>query len=423
MNKIKHKSIIILSTLFLCLMIFIGYKQGFFTPVMQINGKKTMIIEAGDTYAEAGANAIYKGKDISEQIQISGEVDTNKIGSYEIIYQLNKKETKRIIHVEDHTPPEFINLKKTVRIFAGSEYKEEEIKANDNIDLDVTQNIKKEGNIDTTKQGTYEITYTVQDTSGNITKETVTIEVIPDPSQTKVAYNHDTFDNKSEQWWFKKSENHERNEGARTQEFLKQYDAYYLGKDEKVIYLTFDEGGIPGTYVKQITDVLNQNQVKATFFFTLNYIRDNVDYMKELIAQGHLIANHSWHHYNMTNLANAQGIDDFVKEVTQCEKIYYELLGQPMEKIFRFPKGEMSERSLKIMKDLGYRTYFWSHAYYDFSGDVSKEKAYKTMMDHYHNGAIYLLHPSNKGNYEALDDFIKNMKKEGYRFELVNEIQ
>ena len=44
------------------------------------------------------------------------------------------------------------------------------------------------------------------------------------------------------------------------------------------------------------------------------------------------------------------------------------------------------------------------------------------MMEHYHNGAIYLLHPSNKGNYLAIADFIEAMQEEGYRFGLVNEI-
>ncbi len=72
--------------------------------------------------------------------------------------------------------------------------------------------------------------------------------------------------------------------------------------------------------------------------------------------------------------------------------------------------------------DLGYRTYFWSHGYYDYGSDVSEEEALKTMMDHYHNGAIYLLHPSNKGNWEALDDFIREMKRLGYRFDTVDHI-
>ena len=99
-----------------------------------------------------------------------------------------------------------------------------------------------------------------------------------------------------------------------------------------------------------------------------------------------------------------------------------QVTGKKAEKIFRFPKGAMSERSLKIMQALGYRTYFWSHAFYDYGPTISKQEALTSMMEHYHNGAIYLLHPSNKGNYLAIADFIEAMQEEGYRFGLVNEI-
>ena len=144
--------------------------------------------------------------------------------------------------------------------------------------------------------------------------------------------------------------------------------------------------------------------------------------MNDLVKNGHLIANHTWHHYDMPLLANAKDIDKFVLEITETEKTYMEVTGQPMKKIFRFPKGGMSERSLRIVQELGYKNFFWSHAYYDFAGDVSSDEAYKTLMDHYHNGAIYLLHPSNKGNYQAMDKFIKDMKKLGYRFDTVENI-
>ena len=56
------------------------------------------------------------------------------------------------------------------------------------------------------------------------------------------------------------------------------------------------------------------------------------------------------------------------------------------------------------------------------SSTLAEEEALKSMMDHYHNGAIYLLHPSNKGNWEALDDFIREMKRLGYRFDTVDHI-
>ncbi len=53
---------------------------------------------------------------------------------------------------------------------------------------------------------------------------------------------------------------------------------------------------------------------------------------------------------------------------------------------------------------------------------MSGEQALNTLLKHYHNGAIYLLHPSNKGNYLAMDPFIKAMKQKGYQFATVDKI-
>ena len=64
-----------------------------------------------------------------------------------------------------------------------------------------------------------------------------------------------------------------------------------------------------------------------------------------------------------------------------------------------------------------------SRNYLDYKEDVTKEKALNELTKRVHNGAIYLMHPKNKGNYLALDTFIKNMKKQGYTFDLVKNIK
>ena len=58
-----------------------------------------------------------------------------------------------------------------------------------------------------------------------------------DPTSLKLHYNYDTYDNTMEEWWFHKSEKHERNKGAKSAAYLKKFDTYYQGPDEKVIYL------------------------------------------------------------------------------------------------------------------------------------------------------------------------------------------
>lgn len=411
----------------LLVLIKVLFFSGLFIPLIELNGDKHMQVEVNSEFIDEGAKAHFRFSDYSDNIVVESDLDTGKLGTYTIRYTFEKyqKSVERTVEVVDTTAPEIqLNGTSTIRVFENTTFEEPGYQAIDNYDGDVSAQVSVDtSQLDMKKQGSYTITYQVNDASGNSAEITRTVEVCQDPTATKVYYNHDDYDNKAEEWWFDKSENHARTTACRDNDFLAQYDAYYMGKDEKVIYLTFDEGGNDITYIHEIADVLNENDVHATFFLTRNYIKDNAEFMNDLVAHGHVIGNHTWHHYDMATLANAQDIDKFVLEITETEKTYMQVTGQTMKKVFRFPKGGMSERALKITQDLGYRNFFWSHAYYDYASDVSKEEALKTLMDHYHNGAIYLLHPSNKGNYLAMDDFIKNMKDLGYTFATVDTIE
>lgn len=399
--------------------------SGLFVPLLDVNGESHIQVEVNQEYQDAGASASYRFQDISSQIETENKVDFTKIGTYEVKYYLKgyDKSAVRTVEVVDTTPP-VITLQgpETLRVFEFTQMEDPGVQAYDNNDGDISSHVAVDSQVDMEKQGSYVITYTVTDSSGNTASMERKVEVCEDPTNVKVYYAHDDYDNTAEEWWFEKNKDHERNKGARDEELIRQYDAYYLGPDEKVIYLTFDEGGNDITYIEEIAQILDDNDVDATFFLTRNYIKNNPEFMNSLVDNGHLVANHTWHHYDMPTLANANDIDTFVLELTETEKTFMEVTGHEMKKIFRFPKGGMSLRSLKIVQDLGYSSFFWSHAYYDFAEDVSKQEALTSMMDHYHNGAIYLLHPSNKGNYLAMDEFIKNMKDLGYEFRTVDTI-
>lgn len=430
MSKKCKWSIYAIVVAIVCGLLFLLIKflffSGIFFPLIELKGDSHLQLEVNTQYNDEGASARYRFADYSDQIVVESNLNMTKLGTYQIRYSFDAydKEAERIVEVVDTTAP-LIKLSgsDTIRIFEKEAFSDPGFSAIDNYDGDLSAQVQVDtSQLDTNTIGSYEVLYRVNDSSGNEASYKRMVEVCADPTSNKVYYNHDDYDNKAEEWWFRKSENHQRTTAARDDAFLKQYDAYYLGPDEKVLYLTFDEGGNDITYIKQIADVLNENDVQATFFLTRNYIKDNPEFMNDLVVHGHVIGNHSWHHYDMPTLANATDIDKFVLEITETEKTYMQVTGQPMKKIFRFPKGGMSERALKITQDLGYSNYFWSHAYYDYGADVSKEEALKTLVDHYHNGAIYLLHPSNKGNYEAMDEFIKKMKAEGYTFKTVDTI-
>ena len=115
--------------------------------------------------------------------------------------------------------------------------------------------------------------------------------------------------------------------------------------------------------------------------------------------------------------------EQFKKELTEFDD--YMMANHNMKsEFFRYPNGEFSEKTLKMIKDMGYKTVFWSLAYKDWEKDVVKgtDYAIDEVVNHIHNGAIILLHAVSKDNAEALSDIIDSLSSEGYTFESVKNL-
>lgn len=310
--------------------------------------------------------------------------------------------------------------KRIIYLTLGETYKEPGFVAHDDKDGSLTKKVRIEKNIDLDTPGTYEISYKVTNSKGN-TMESKRFINIKLSTKAKYKSSYDSLDNTVQGWGTNNRKDGTRPNIDMTNEELKKYNAYAMGPDEKVLYLTFDEGSNE-TYLKEIVDVLNQNNVLGTFFLCRKYIESNQDLMKQMAETGHSIGNHTSSHPSMPTLATQGNFQKYLNELISTEETFEKIVGKPMDHIYREPRGEYSPRSLSIIKDLGYRTYFWSAAYQDWDDGLTKEQALKSMKERVHPGAIYLLHPTSKGNYLALDDFIKTMKSEGYTFDLVKNI-
>ena len=102
---------------------------------------------------------------------------------------------------------------------------------------------------------------------------------------------------------------------------LKKYDAAYLGDtSQKVLYLTFDAGYENGS-TEKILDTLKKHDVKAAFFLVGNYIERNADLVRRMVEEGHIVANHTMHHYDMSKLSDKAA---FQKELTDLETLFRE---------------------------------------------------------------------------------------------------
>ena len=202
---------------------------------------------------------------------------------------------------------------------------------------------------------------------------------------------------------------------------LRQYDAAYIGNTaEKVLYLTFDAGYENGCTAK-ILDTLKNQEVKAAVFLVGNYIEKNADLVRRMAEERHVVANHTMHHYDMSKLTDKTA---FAKELQDLEALYKETTGQEMPKYYRPPQGIYSEDNLRMAKELGYKTVFWSLAYVDWNNDSqpTKEQAFAKLLPRTHNGAVVLLHSTSQTNAEILDELLTKWKEEGYRFGTVDEL-
>ena len=202
---------------------------------------------------------------------------------------------------------------------------------------------------------------------------------------------------------------------------LQKYDAAYLGNtQEKVLYLTFDAGYENGC-TEQILDVLEKHEVPAAFFLVGNYLERNPDLVRRMVEQGHIVGNHTMHHYDMSKLADKAV---FSKELTDLEEQFRQLTGKDLPKYYRPPRGTYSEDNLRMAQELGYKTVFWSLAYVDWNNDdqPTAEEAFQKLLPRTHNGAVVLLHSTSQTNAKILDELLQKWKDMGYRFASLDEL-
>ena len=183
-----------------------------------------------------------------------------------------------------------------------------------------------------------------------------------------------------------------------TYEELAKYDAFYAeNTQDKVLYLTFDCGYENGN-TPAILDALKKHNVKATFFVVGNYLETSPDLVKRMLAEGHIVGNHSYHHPDMSRMDK----DAFAKELGDLEALYEQTTGQPMMKFYRPPQGPYVD--------------------WDQDKQPTHEEAFDKLLKRVHPGAIVLLHNTSKTNGEILDELLTKWEGMGYSFHALTEL-
>ncbi|MBQ9765179.1 MAG: polysaccharide deacetylase family protein [Lachnospiraceae bacterium] len=192
---------------------------------------------------------------------------------------------------------------------------------------------------------------------------------------------------------------------------------YCVDTEEKKVALSFD-GAWGNEDTAELLKILDEHNVKVTFFFTGEWMKKYPEDVKTIHEAGHDIANHSENHKNMSKLSSSE----IEAELSKPHETIKELLGIEMN-LFRPPYGDYDNEVITTATSCGYYTVQWSVDSLDWK-DYGTDSIIKTVLNHKNldNGAIILMHNGAKYTKEALPKIIEGLKEQGYELVPISEL-
>lgn len=415
----------------------------------------------------------YHFKNITNEIIINGDIDTEKVGEYEVKLEVpiftGKYEENIKVKVVDTTPPELVLEGELDCIDSyQNEFTEPGYTAKDSYDGDLSESVKVEK--EEINDSEYNLVYTVSDSSGNTTTQKRHIKVTDDfPPVIELNGNANIYMNIGENYEELGATAIDEKDGDVSKNLVIEgevntgiegvYTITYTAKDKSeniatvnryvlvsnsetvypqdgttgkksVIYLTFDDGPTE-TSTPKILDILDKKGVKATFFI-INYNENTEELVKREHESGHTVAIHGYSH---TYSQIYQSVDTYLNNVEKLREKIKNSIGVDST-ITRFPGGSSNTISRhycqKIMTTLAYEMVSRGYTYFDWNVDSDDAGSAKTSDDVYRNvtsrlskdkANVVLMHDFSNNNktIEALEAIIDYGLQNGYTFEPITE--
>ena len=166
--------------------------------------------------------------------------------------------------------------------------------------------------------------------------------------------------------------------------------------------------------VNKIVDVLDEFDVKATFFVGGCWADDNGDALKKIIGSGHELANHGYFHKDHKKLSYEKNKE----EISLTGVIVNALCGANLT-LFAPPSGSFNETTLEAAFDLGYKVIMWSKDTIDWR-DSDEKKIFTRATQNLSNGDLVLMHPKEH-TLKTLPKILEFYKDAGFSVVTVSE--
>src|SRR5688572_5464518 len=185
--------------------------------------------------------------------------------------------------------------------------------------------------------------------------------------------------------------------------------------EQKQICLTFDDGPIYGP-TEFVLDTLRQYKVRATFFCIGDNIRKHPGIFQRILAEGHAVGNHTYHHVKGWSTS----VKDYISEVKSCDLEISQYHQTFSSKFLRPPYGRITRSQISALTD--YKIIMWDVLSLDYRKNLSPEKCLQGTIRATRPGSIVVFHDSLKAETNltyALPRFIEYFLERDYRFTLL----
>ena len=195
----------------------------------------------------------------------------------------------------------------------------------------------------------------------------------------------------------------------------RELPVYNVDTEEKVLSISFDAAwGRANT--EGILNILDQYDVKTTFFLVGFWAEKHPDLVAERVARGHEIGNHSATHPHMAQLSQAQ----IREELRQCSELVRSITGKPTT-LFRPPYGEYNDSVVRVSREEGYECVQWNVDSLDWK-NISAQDMVSRCTKRVNPGDIVLFHNDSKYILEALPQILEYYISNGYKIIPVSQL-
>ncbi|NEW06261.1 polysaccharide deacetylase family protein [Paenibacillus sp. SYP-B3998] len=198
----------------------------------------------------------------------------------------------------------------------------------------------------------------------------------------------------------------------------------HIDHAQKAVCLTFDDGPHP-VYTPQILQLLKKYKAKATFFLLGCHVQKYPELVKQIIAEGHEVGNHTWSHADVSTLSD----EELLEELEEAEKALWKA-GAVKPTLFRPPYGEYNEQTLALVHRLLYRMILWTENKdtKDWNS-VGADQIVRKALTNVEPGNIVLLHDGSEAatcnreqTVQALAVILFELQRDGYRCTTISEL-